>query len=85
MNRNEMKGLVRGIWHHMKVLWKGFLRTVVGTMVAGIMVLAVYGYAMIPTEGGYVAVCEFLIATMLMAIALMCMFAMGGKAKAVRR
>ena len=54
-------------------------------MVAGIMVLAVYGYAMIPTEGGYAAVSEFLIATILMGIALMCMFAMGGKAKAVRR
>lgn len=85
MNRNDIASIAKVIGACLKVLWKGFTRMVVGTMVAGTMALAFYGYAMIPTEGGYVAVSEFLIATMLMVVALLCMYAMGGKAKAVRR
>lgn len=85
MNRNDIVSIGRVVGAYLKILWRGFVRMIVGTAVAGTMVLAIYGYAMIPTEGGYVAVCEFLIATMLMAIALMCMYAMGGKVKAVHR
>lgn len=85
MNRNDIVSLGRVVGAYLKVLWKGFVRMIVGTAVAGTMVLAIYGYAMIPTEGGYTAVSEFLIATMLMVVALVCMYAMGGKVKAVRR
>ena len=85
MSRNEMKGLIRGIWHHMKVLWKGFLRMLAGTGTAGLIALAVYGYAMIPQEDGYVAVAEFAVATMLLALSLVMIHAMGGRGKAARR
>lgn len=85
MNRNDIVSIGRVVGAYLKILWRGFTRMIVGTAVAGAMVLSIYGYAMIPTEGGYTAVSEFLIATALMVTALVCMYAMGGKAKAVRR
>lgn len=60
---------------------KGFVRSLWGTAVTGGIGLAVYGYAAIPGEGGYVAVCEFLIATIFVGIALGCMYIMGGTCK----
>ena len=49
------------------------------------MALSVYGYIMIPKEGGYAAVGEFVVATAMLLLALVVMYAMGGKEKAVRR
>lgn len=85
MNRNEMICLMRAAGHHAKVFWKGLLRTAVGAMTAGMMVLAVYGYAAIPSEGGYAAVGEFMVATMVLMMAIACMYAMGGRGKRVRK
>jgi len=60
---------------------KGFVRSLWGTAVTGGIGLAVYGYAAIPSEGGYVAVCEFLIATVFVVLALGGMYIMGGTCK----
>lgn len=60
---------------------KGFVRSLWGTAVTGGIGLAVYGYAAIPAEGGYVAVCEFLIATVFVVLALGGMYIMGGTCK----
>lgn len=63
------------------MMGKGFVRSIWGTMVTGSIGLAVYGYMAIPTEGGYTAVAEFIVATVFLGIALGCMYLMGGTEK----
>ena len=82
----DFKSVARTIWHHTKVLWKGFKRMVYGAATAGLIALAVYGFWMIPSEDGYVAVCEFIVATCTMAVAVNCMYAQGaGYKKGAKR
>lgn len=63
------------------MMGKGFVRSIWGTAVSASIGMAVYGYAMIPNEGGYVAVLEFMAATIFLGISLGCMYIMGGTEK----
>lgn len=66
------------IRHHSKILLRGLARTVYGTAVAGLVGLSVYGFVMIPSEGGYTAVCEFVVASITLGMAVGAMYAFGG-------
>ena len=77
----EFKSAVNAIATHGKVLWKGFVRMMFGAATAGLIGLAVYGFIMIPSEGGWTAVCEFIAATATAFVALNCVYAMGGAKK----
>ena len=82
----DFKSVAKTIWHYTKILWKGFKRTVYGAATAGLIALAVYGLCMIPSEDGYVAVCDFIASTATMVVALSCMYAQGaGYKKGARR
>lgn len=65
------------IWHHSKILFNGFVRMVSGTATAGLFALAGYGLVMIPSEGGYIAVCDFIVAIATICIAVTCMYSLG--------
>jgi hypothetical protein len=75
---NKFKSIAR-------MMGKGFVRSIWGTAVSVSIGLSVYGYSLIPTEGGYVAVAEFMAATIFLCIALGCMYIMGGTEKKVAR
>lgn len=64
-----------------KTLCKGFVRTLYGTAISATIAMAVCGYASIPSESGYVAVCDFIVATATLCVAIGCMYAIGGKKK----
>ncbi len=63
------------------MMGKGFVRSLWGTAVTAAIGMAVYGYVAIPTEGGYVAVVDFILATAFLGLALFCMYIMGGTCK----
>lgn len=77
----DIRNAVHEIAYHVKVLVRGFGRVVYGTAVAGLLGLAVYGFLMIPDEGGYVAVCEFIAAMATLVVALNGMYACGARRK----
>lgn len=79
--RWSVKDAAVQIGHHGKILLRGFMKMLYGTAVAGLMGLAAYGFVMIPKEGGYVAVCDFIGAVATMALAISCMYAFGGSRK----
>lgn len=82
----DFKSVARTIWHHTKVLWKGFKRMVYGAATAGLIALAVYGIMAIPSEHGWTAVCDFIATTATMVVALSAMYAQGaGYKKGARR
>lgn len=77
----EVKSVIKAIGYHGKILWKGFIRMLFGAATAGLIGLAVYGFIMIPSEGGWTAVCEFIAATATVVVALNCVYAQGGAKK----
>lgn len=77
----KFKDVMQLIGFHSLVLLRGFVRVLYGAAVAGLIALAAKGFAMIPLEGGYVAVCDFIAAILTMIVALTCTYAFGGKRK----
>lgn len=65
--------------YHSKILLRGLAKTLYGTMVAGLVALSIYGFAMIPSEGGYTAVCEFVVASLTLGMSCCAMYAFGGR------
>ena len=65
------------IKHHARILLRGFLRTIGGAATAGLFGIAVYGFAVIPAEGGYAAVADFTVALILLGFALLAMYCLG--------
>ena len=76
-----MNHVISSIVYHSRIFLRGFVNVVYGAAVAGLIGLAVYGFAAIPSEGGYVAVCEFIAAMATLVVALTCMYAFGGSKK----
>ena len=62
-------------------LLKGFFRMMFGAMTAGLFALAIYGFAMITSESGWIAVSEFVAAIATSVVALACMYSMGSTRK----
>lgn len=74
---NNFKIVAKTAWFHTKVLLKGLKRVVLGASTAGLIAFAVYGFYMIPSEGGYAAVLDFVAAIATMTLGMLCMYAMG--------
>ena len=69
------------VGYHGKILIKGLTKALYGTGVAGLLFLAAYGFTSIPSEGGYVAVCDFIGSMATLIIALNGMYAFGARKK----
>lgn len=80
MNIN-FKKMSRQIGFHSKILVKGFIKMLCGGILTALIALGSYGLLMIPTEDGYVAVCDFLVSTCTLCVALGGMYLMGGTGK----
>ena len=72
-----MKIAIKFVAYHGKILWRGLKRMLYGAATAGLFGMAVYGFVMIPKEGGYIAVCDFIGAIATMTVALVCMYHQG--------
>ena len=73
------------IAYHGKILLRGLVKALYGAAVTGLFGLAAYGFLMIPKEGGYVAVCEFVGAVATMVLAFCCAYSFGGRKKRTGR
>lgn len=81
----EFKSVARVIGWHFGVLVKGFVRMLFGTATAGLIGFAVWGFTMIPMEGGYSAVCDFMVAVATLLLAVYGMYVMGATKKGAKR
>ena len=83
----NVKKLLGLIGHHTKVLLTGLTRVIYGTLTAGALAVAIYGFLTIPHEGGYAAVGDFVASVATMIVALSCTYALGinRKIKAERK
>ena len=75
----EFKSIIKSTGYHGKILLRGFVKVTAGAITACLIAVSVYGYCMVPTEGGYMAVCDFVGATAGAVMALCSMYAAGRK------
>lgn len=80
-NLKNVKTALRGIWNHGKVLGRGMVKALCGAGAAGLVWLGIHGYAAVPAEGGYVAVCDFIASTAMLFLAGLAMYLMGGRCR----
>ena len=65
--------------HHADILLRGLARTLYGTLIAGLIAFAVYGFVLIQKEGGYAAVFDFIAACATLILALANAYVLGSK------
>lgn len=75
------------ISYHAKIMLRGLVRVMWGSLNAGLICLVVYGFTSIPNEGGYVAVCDFIatVATLVVVLASVYMLGVGSFQKPGRK
>jgi len=81
----ELKRMKKAIRMHGKILLKGFIKMLFGTMSAALIVLAVHGFCVIPRDVGYAAVGDFTLAVMSLGVAVFCVYIMGGNKKGAKK
>ena len=64
---------------HARALWRGFCRTVYGTLIALLIAMAIYGFVSITSKTGWAAVWRFVVACVLLAEGIGNMYFMGRK------
>ena len=64
---------------HAMILWRGFCRTFFGTAVTALIVAAIFCFVSVQKETGWAAVCDFIVACVLMAEGIGNMYFMGRK------
>ncbi len=76
--KNDYREVIKGMAHHGKIMLIGLIRAVYGAFVVGALCLAVYGFFLIPAEGGYAAVLDFSTSAFLLVAALVAIYTAGG-------
>ena len=51
---------------HARILWRGFLRTVYGALISGLIAMAIYGFVSAPKEAGWDAVFDYIVSVVLL-------------------
>ena len=62
---------------HARILWRGFLRTVYGALIAGLIAMAIYGFVFASKEAGWDAVFDYIASAVLLIESLGNMYFMG--------
>lgn len=66
---------------HARILCRGFLRTVYGALIAGLIAMAIYGVVSASKEAGWEAAFDYIVAAVLMIEAIGNMYFMGRRKK----
>lgn len=81
--KSYFKKMSRKCGFHGMILLKGFIKMLCGTILTAVIAVGIYGFTVVPAEGGYAAVGDFLISTCATLAAMGGMYLMGGTGKKV--
>ena len=62
---------------HARILWRGFLRTVYGALIAGLIAMAIYGFVSAQNEAGFEEVFDYIVSSVLLIEAIGNMYFIG--------
>lgn len=51
---------------HARILWRGFLRTVYGALIAGLIAMAIYGFVSASKESRWDAIFDYIVSAVLL-------------------
>lgn len=77
MEAERIKMTFANVKFHARILWRGFLRTVYGALIAGLIAMAIYGFASAQNEAGWEEAFDYIVAGVLLIEALGNMYFMG--------
>lgn len=80
-----LKDAFRKVLFHAGLLAKGLARSLYGTLIAGMIAFAIYGFVLIGTEDGYAAVFDFVASCAVLLIALANAYVLGSKKRGKRK
>ena len=70
---------------HADIMLRGLARTLYGALIAGLIAFAVYGFVLIKSENGYVAVFDFIAACATLMVALANAYVLGNKRRGAKK
>ena len=79
MEAVQIKMAFANVKFHLRIMWRGFCRTVYGAAVAGLIAMAIYGFVSITSKTGWAAVWRFVVACVLLAEGIGNMYFIGRK------
>ena len=77
--------VLKQVKFHAGVVARGLARTLYGTVVAGLIAVAIYGFILIKSEGGYAAVFDFIAACATLVVALANAYVLGSKKRGAKK
>jgi hypothetical protein len=81
MRKVNYRNILEHLKFHSFVVLRGFVKTIFGAITAGMLGLAIYGFILIESESGYLAVFDFVGSCALVTVAMCNVYLMGGKRK----
>ena len=84
MEAVQIKRSLANAKFHLRVMWRGFCRTVYGAAAAGLLAIAIYRFVSVAEENGWIAVFDFITACATLIVALSNMYLMGGRKKGAK-
>ena len=66
MEAARIKMTLARVKFHARILWRGFLRTVYGALIAGLIAMAIYGFVSASKESGWDAVFDYIVSAVLL-------------------
>ena len=70
---------------HLVIVGRGLARTLYGAFITGLIAIAIYGFVLIKSEGGYAAVFDFVAAIATLVVALANAYVLGSKRKGAKK
>lgn len=77
MKAARIKMAFANVKFHARILWRGFLRTVYGALISGLIAMAIYGFVSASKEAGWDAVFDYIASAVLLIEAIGNMHFMG--------
>ena len=77
MEAARIKMAFANVKFHARILWRGFLRTVYGAMIAGLIAMAIYGFVSARNEAGWEEVFDYIVSSVLLLESIGNMYFMG--------
>ena len=85
MKKEHFEKTVKMLKIHTGIMLSGLVRTIYGSLIAGMIGFAIYGFIRIKAEGGYAAVFDFVASCAVLVIALANAYLLGGKKRGNRK
>ena len=85
MKKVDFKKTLKHAKFHADVMLRGLARTLYGALIAGLFAIAVYGFILIKSEGGYAAVFDFIAACATLTVAMANAYVLGNKRRGAKK